>query len=397
MRQNSDQLLAQKIGYTLMILFVYMLGSSIPVPFSSITSQAHHLVNGSAFSTAAIASGANLQRISLFSVGLNPMMVAMIVLQLAVMMRLFYIDTLSTRQISAIQQVLMLIFSLIQSTTVTIGLHIAHGTWQTVAVVIILTAGSMFAVWLGIENSKHGIGGLITIIMFNMVSQSLPRLMKSVHELTTSSHAAFLVIALVVVCLLVGLFWIIFNRAYYAIPLINTSMLSTHRPLTLPIGLNLGALMTYMIGMSIMMMPMIIGQNYPGTIFANLKFQIVISAILTFLLYYFFAFMQFDPRGQAKMLRNGNNYILNVRPGKPTQQYLTRHLLVVSIAGALLNALQLSFGMVATPLLGKYDAFGLIPTNIVMIIMFMSSVRDQFLILLFPHRYERLMKEENIQ
>lgn len=398
MTHSSDHMFISKVSFTMMILFIYMLGCSIPVPFASITKSAHQLISNSAFSTAAIISGVNLQRISLFSVGLNPMMIAMLVIQVLVMLRLFYFDTLSQSQILIIQQIFILIFTIMQSTTIAIGLHVvANPGLETVAVVIILTAGSLFTVWLGLMNTKHGIGGTITLILFNIINMTFPNLIKAINRLTLLANWRFWLVFLCVFSLVICIFWIAFNRAYYALPLINVSQPSTKKPQVMPIGLNMGAMMTYMIGMALLMMPMVIAQNMPNSAFANVKIVALVSALLTFFLFYFFTFVQMNPREQAKNLRNSNNYILGVRPGKPTQRFLTKRLLLVAFPGALLNAIQLPLGMIALQLLGKYAAFAMIPTTIIMIVMFMTGIRDQMLILLFPTRYNHLMKEENIK
>lgn len=326
------------------------------------------------------------------------MMIAMLVIQVLVMLRLFYFDTLSQSQILIIQQIFILIFTIMQSTTIAIGLHVvANPGLETVAVVIILTAGSLFTVWLGLMNTKHGIGGTITLILFNIINMTFPNLIKAINRLTLLANWRFWLVFLCVFSLVICIFWIAFNRAYYALPLINVSQPSTKKPQVMPIGLNMGAMMTYMIGMALLMMPMVIAQNMPNSAFANVKIVALVSALLTFFLFYFFTFVQMNPREQAKNLRNSNNYILGVRPGKPTQRFLTKRLLLVAFPGALLNAIQLPLGMIALQLLGKYAAFAMIPTTIIMIVMFMTGIRDQMLILLFPTRYNHLMKEENIK
>lgn len=153
--------------------------------------------------------------------------------------------------------------------------------------------------------------------------------------------------------------------------------------------------MTYMIGMALLMFPTMIGSLLGrNSIFANVYFDAIISGLLAFGLFYFFAFMQFNPKEQAKQLRNSNNYVLGIRPGKPTQEYLKQKLLRVSFWGALLNAIQLTLGLLGNQLLGKFAGFAVIPMNIVMLVMFMTGIKDQLLTLLFPSRYEKLMKKE---
>lgn len=385
----------RRLSFTMFILLVYMLGCSVPIPFAKLTRSAHQMINTSPLSVASLMSGVNLQHISLFTVGLNPLMIAMLFIQLFTMLRIFYFDTLSIQQMMAVQQVLTVILAAAQSFSVTVALHLTAGFYHVFAVTLILTAGSMFVVWLGVMNMQHGIGGTITIILFNIINLSLPNLIRSVRYLRQMPHANLWISALVVMSLALGIFWIAFNRAYYPVKVVNYTMPSYAKPMILPIGLNMGAMMTIMIGMAILMMPTMLGQYLgPKSIFANVVFDAVLGGSLTFLLFFFFTFVQFNPEEQAKKLRNENNYILNVRPGLPTQKYLSKRLWIIAFPGAILNAVQLTFGLLAMPLLGKFAGFALIPMNILMVVMFMTGIKDQFMIMFFPGRYQKILEEE---
>lgn len=396
MRKTSQLAnLRRRVAVTLLTLLVYMLGSSIPVPFARFTKSFHHLLNNTPLSVVSFMSGANFQKLSLFMIGLNPLMIAMLVMQLLMMMKLFSLDSLSMRQMMIVQQIITFVLTLIQAVTLVIGLHLTSDIFQAIAVIIILTAGSLFVVWMGYMNMEFGIGGTITIVLFNMVTMSLPNLEKAVKAIQTLSHPVFWIVALVAVGVLAIVFWNAFGHAYYPVKTINTSMSSNAKPIIVPIGLNTGAMMTYMIGMALLMFPTMIGSLLgQGSIFANVYFDAIVSGIMAFGLFYFFAFMQFNPKEQAKQLRNSNNYVLGIRPGKPTQNYLKQKLIRVSFWGALLNALQLTFGLLGNQLFGKFAGFAIIPMNIVMLVMFMTGIKDQLLTLLFPSRYEKLMRKE---
>lgn len=280
---------------------------------------------------------------------------------------------------------------MIQAITITFALHLTKTVWQALAVIIILTAGSLFVVWLGIMNMKFGIGGTIVLILFNIITTAFPMIIRAARNLL-QLQGGYLWIGLLV---LLGfgeiVFWIAFCHAYYPIKTINTTLSSRDKPVIVPIGLNAGAMMTYMIGMALLMLPTLLGNLLgPHSIFANIYFDAVISGLLAFLLFYFFMFMTFNPKEQAKQLRNSNNYILGIRPGEPTRQYIKQKLLVISFPGALLNSIQLTLGLLGIPLLGKYAGFAIIPMYAVMIVMFMIGIRDALMILLFPKKYQQL-------
>ncbi|MCC4501979.1 accessory Sec system protein translocase subunit SecY2 [Limosilactobacillus reuteri] len=394
-QQTQSSNLLKRVGLTLLILIIYMLGCTIPVPLTRISSIYREVLANSSVGIMSFMSGSNLQRLSLFMVGLNPLMIAMMIVQLLMMLRLFYFDTLSTNQVMRFQQWLTLILAVIQSLAVTLGLHITKTLLDSLAVTLMLTAGSLFVVWLGNINMKFGIGGTITIILFNIISGSFPSLIRSVKLLSQQRYGIIMVVLAGIVGCIILVFWIAFNRAYYPIKMVDTMMSSHDKPIILPLGLNMGAMMTYMVGMSLLMVPtLLINVLGPRSIWANPYFNMAVSGGLAFILFYFFTFVQFDPKEQAKTMLHNNNYIIGIRPGEPTKKYLQQVVLHVSFIGALLNAIQLSFGLLGSQILGKFAGLAIIPMNMIMIVMFMQGIKDQLLMLLFPLRYVHLMKDE---
>lgn len=394
-QQTQSSNLLKRVGLTLLILIIYMLGCTIPVPLTRISSIYREVLANSSVGIMSFMSGSNLQRLSLFMVGLNPLMIAMMIVQLLMMLRLFYFDTLSTNQVMRFQQWLTLILAVIQSLAVTLGLHITKTLLDSLAVTLMLTAGSLFVVWLGNINMKFGIGGTITIILFNIISGSFPSLIRSVKLLSQQRYGIIMVVLAGIVGCIILVFWIAFNRAYYPIKMVDTMMSSHDKPIILPLGLNMGAMMTYMVGMSLLMVPtLLINVLGPRSIWANPYFNMAVSGGLAFVLFYFFTFVQFDPKEQAKTMLHNNNYIIGIRPGEPTKKYLQQVVLHVSFIGALLNAIQLSFGLLGSQILGKFAGLAIIPMNMIMIVMFMQGIKDQLLMLLFPLKYAHLMKDE---
>lgn len=389
MRKTSQlSNLFRRIRVTIFILLVYMMGCSIPVPYAKTTAQFTRLVRDSPLGIASFMSGANLQQISLFMVGINPMMIAMMLMQVLMMVRLFHFDTLSANQVAYLQQILILALAILQSTTTTIALHLTSSVWRIAAVVLMLTAGSMFVMWLCFMNMQFGIGGSITIIMFNIIVSSLPNIRRAVKSLMKLSHPYLWLAGLVVIAVLFAIFWLAFNKAYYPVKVVNVLMDSHSKLVVHPIGLNMGAMMTYMVGMALLTVPLLLAGVFGrNSIWAQSWFQVTFCAVMTFLLFYFFAFVQFSPYQQAKSFRNNNMYIPGIHPGKPTQRHLARLVWFFCFPGAVFNSIQLTLGLTSQYYLMKYSGFAIIPMNILMIIMILNGVKDNVLTLIFPHKY----------
>ncbi|WP_367342618.1 accessory Sec system protein translocase subunit SecY2 [Limosilactobacillus sp.] len=391
MRKTSQlSNLYKRIRVTLLILFVYILGSSIPLPYAHTSHQFTRLLHDTPMGITSFMSGANMQQLSLFMVGLNPMMIAMLLMQLLMMIRLFHFDTLSMSQIMYVQQGLILVLAVIQSAAMTVGLHLTDNPWTTASVIIILTTGSMFVTWLGFMNMQFGIGGTVAIILFNIITSSIPTVLGALRSINKLSHPTLILIAIVIFNILLMIFWLAFTKAYYPLKAVNILLDSHSKLVTTPLGLNMGAMMTYMVGMALLMMPLIFSSILgPHSLLARPGFDALISGIMSFFLYYFFSFVQFSPYQQSRSFRNSNTYIPGLHPGKPTQKYLTRLMWIVCFPGALLNSIQLTFGLMGQYFLGKYGGLSVIPMNVVMIVLIMNGVKDNLFTLTFPRKYER--------
>ncbi|MGN1272020.1 MAG: accessory Sec system protein translocase subunit SecY2 [Lactobacillus sp.] len=385
----------KRIAFTLLIILIYVMGTYIPVPFVEITARYQDVVNNTPISAMSIMSGADFLKLSIFMVGLNPFMIAVLILQLSITIKLFGIDALPMDQIQIIQQIIIFVITIVQSTFVTVGLLKTKDLMQNVVVILILSAGSMLVTWMCFMNIKFGVGGTSPVILINILTSMIPTFFKIVRNFHTLDNYYLWIILIITIAVITIYFWVAFSHAYYPLQTINPTLPSYSKPVTVPIGLNLGAMMTYMMGMALLSLPAMI-QPYLGenSLLNNAYFNAGLSFVITFLLFYFFTFIQFNPKDQAKALRDANNYVIGVRPGKPTQKYLRKLLLVITLPGALITASQLTLGLWGSRLFGAYAGLAVIPMNISMIAMFTLGIKDQVETLFYPYRYRKLTKDE---
>ncbi|MCH4003976.1 MAG: accessory Sec system protein translocase subunit SecY2 [Lactobacillus crispatus] len=389
------KILFKRIFITLGIIFIYILGTRVPLPFAEVTKQYSNLMTDTPISVMSMMSGVDFMRLSIFSVGLNPFMIAILIIQLLMITKMFGFDALSVQQVEITQQVIILIFTIIQSTLFTVSLNLNNHPGKKAIIILVLSAGSLLVNWLCFMNIKFGVGGTSPIILVNILTTATPTLVNAIKEMATLPHFGIWIVILSVSILVLIYFWIAFCHAYYPLKVINTSLDSHSDPVIIPLGLNMGAMMTYMMGMAVLTMPAMLTSYFgPNSIFNNLTFQAITSTVLAFVLFYFFTFMQFNPKDQAKALRNSGCYILNVRPNLPSQKYIRKILWIITFPGAILTAFQLTLGLMGTQLLNQYAGFAIVPMNAVMLTMFMNGIKDQIAILLFPHKYYKLQKEE---
>lgn len=393
--KKNIEALIKKVLCLLLIIFVYVLGSHVPLPAAEITAQYQELLKSTSISMMGIMSGASFSHLSIFTIGLNPFMITMLIMQLLSLTKIFGFDALSVDQIQIVQQFCIFILSIFQSTFFALNMLIVRNSFKMLNIIIILVAGSMLVTWLCFMNIKYGLGGTSPIILVNIVASIIPTLQQVTHDFQKLPHYEWWMILLVFISLFSVYFWVAFAHAYYPLKTIETTLPSYSKPVIIPIGLNLGAMMTYMIGMAILTIPTMLQPYFSSSSLINNEYFLVsLTFILAFLLFYFFTFVQFEPEEKAKSLRNSHGYILNIRPGKPTQKYLRHLLWIIAFPGALITAFQLTLGLYGKRLLGNYAGLAVIPMNLVMITLFLLGIEDQVSTLLYPARYGWLMKEK---
>ena len=138
----------KKAGFTLMAITIYLLGSQIPVPAVRITHHYQQLMHESSVSALAAMSGANLPKLSLFSIGFTPFMVAMMAVQLALLMKLPYLRELSQRQILLLQNLLTMLIAVFEAHLLVGTARLIDGPLEKITAIAALTAGAMLVTWL---------------------------------------------------------------------------------------------------------------------------------------------------------------------------------------------------------------------------------------------------------
>lgn len=385
----------KRLSFTLLIVIVYLAGTYIPLPFADITHQYAQAVKDTPLTLLGAFSGANYARLSIFSIGLNPLMFSMVIMQILMMTKVGGFDALSQNQVQYFMHFLTFIFTIGQALFLVSNIDKDRNLSQDIKMTIILTAGSCLVVWLCYRNIKYGVGASAPVILTGILNNAIPNIMLNVKLLLTFKYAWLWIVTLILFILALIIFWVAFNRAYYPLRVINPNLPSKSKPMLVPIGLNTAAMMMYMIGMAMLTIPMMLGQKLgTNSVLSNRNLIMTISFIMALILFYFFMFVSFDPKDQAKNFRNNHLYIKDVAPGKPTQKYLFRLIMILAFPGAILNGLQLVFGLYGSYFLGHYASLAIIPMNIVMITLFMSSIKDQIATLLFPYKYDRLTRGE---
>ena len=156
-----------KACWSVLLVFIFLLGKSIPLPYTDAKSL---VIENAGLHFASVATGGDLTRLSLFSLGISPWMSAMIISNLLTQARGFGLDRLSEKRKDWISKEITLLLTLLQGFVVISSMQLTTPGWAAKgAVLLTLTAGTMFTIWLSNTNAQFGIGGLTLLVLANML------------------------------------------------------------------------------------------------------------------------------------------------------------------------------------------------------------------------------------
>jgi len=377
----------KKILFTLFIIVIFRLGSTIMVPFldTNIVSEwmKENASNGNFLEYLNILSGGALAKATILSLGVTPYINASIIIQLLTyalppLERLQQEGEDGRKKLNTITTVVALGLSAFMATAYYITLKNMKGSDGTSAVkytsggegwlatfVIILCfmAGASLVIWLGNRINEHGIGNGISMILFAGICARIPvdigHLSSLVFDNPNEYFTKVVIYLLIFVAMIVGI--VFMNESERRIPIQYAKRVvgrkqyggqNTH----IPIKICMSGVMPIIFAMSFMSLPSMFtmfweplkgealeaasaGQKfYAGFVnfFSTKSYSYaVVYFILIILFNYFYVAIQYNPVEMANNLRQSNGGIPGIRPGKPTSDYIQRVLSKISLVGAL--------------------------------------------------------------
>ena len=366
----------RKIFITLFLLLVYRFGCWLPIPGISGDYYNSNIDNGmsdsivglmSALSGGALANGAFL------ALGVVPYINASIIVQLLgvaipALERLSKQGEEGRRKLNQYTRYLTLILALAQSIGVVVGMvnsgHISEqlfgaGTsleWLIATfVVIIMTAGVSFTMWLGEKITELNIGNGISLLIFvGILSTAAQSIQATVVQIFEGNNSAiWYLVAFFALILVIFLFIVFIDSSerriaiQYAKQIKGRKMYggqATH----IPIKVNALGVMPIIFAMAIVTFPQIIFQLfapnsgayrwYMENLGAGTWPYALITGILVLLFSFFYAKIQFNPEDVSRNIQQYGGFIPGIRPGKPTTEYLAKINNRLTLVGAIFLA-----------------------------------------------------------
>ena len=368
---NKD--LRKRILFTLAILFIFKLGTSIIVPgVNQYTLGTKSL--GFLEMINAMGGGA-LEKFSIFALGVMPYITASIIIQLLQMDIIPYLTDLSKQghtgrvKINQITRVVGIIMAFIQGYLMSFA-FISNGTpLEYVQFATILTAGTSLLLWLSDQITSKGIGNGVSMVIMAGIIASLPKMFVDAWtnlinftdvKSTIFGIGGFVIFVVIYFAIIIGIIYEEMAERRLQIQYANQSQTSLTTQNYIPFKLNSAGVVPVIFASSLVSAPALIAQVIKNTNFSAFVTKwLSMNTVTGFILYvifiigfaYFYTYLQIKPTEMAENLQKNGGYIPGVRPGDDTVSYVSKILNRLTIVGAIYLAviagLPILFGIIS--------------------------------------------------
>ncbi|MBQ6899933.1 MAG: preprotein translocase subunit SecY [Firmicutes bacterium] len=358
-----------KMIFTLFMLVIYRIGSCIPIPNINRAVLAE-LFSGEAglFDLFDLFSGGSFSNFTIFALSITPYITASIIIQL-LSMAFPYFERMARegaegrKKMAQWTRYMTVVLALIQAIGLTVGLFrqavVDKSFFSIVVMVLVLTAGTAFLMWLGEQINDRGIGNGISLLIFSGIVARIPsgiRSLATAVEGGALSIITLIIFVIVAVAVTAGVIAIQEGQrripVQYAKRVVGRKMYggqSTH----IPMKVNQSGVIPIIFAMSLLQFPLTITyflkSNSGFTEFVTKWLSPsgnpgvwvygALNVVLIIFFTYFYTQVSFNPADVADNMKANGGFIPGIRPGKATEEYLQKVMSRLTIVGAIFLAI----------------------------------------------------------
>lgn len=352
--------LRKKILFTLGMFLIARIGTHIPVPGIDTESITRAMENNDLLKFFNTFSGGAFSRVSIFALGVMPYINASIIMQLMGVL-VPKLEELQKEGESGRQKItqwtryLTIVIAIIQGLATVTWLEQAKlaqvDVFFRIYTITVLTAGSVFLMWLGEQITIKGIGNGVSLLIFLGIVSRIPAGVMEIFQKLEGSK--FLLPGLIFSGVMAGIAVLIITIVQLGVRQIpiqyvgkgfsgkNVIAKNTY----LPVKVNVAGIMPVIFASVLMALPTlvlkILPSTMPGYIFLTKAFDqshpiyLTVEAVLIIFFSFFYTAMMFDPEKVADNLKQSGGTIPGVRPGIETVEYLEKVVTRITWVGAL--------------------------------------------------------------
>ncbi len=347
---NKD--LRARIYFTLGVLALFIIGTYVQIPGTPNLD-----IDSTVLGTLNSFTGGAMQKFSIFSLGVTPYITASIIVQLLQMDIIPYFSELKDegptgrQKINKITRYMGIIFAFIEGFIFAIAFLGKKSTMDYMYVATVITAGTAFLLWLGDQITQKGIGNGVSLIIMAGIIATLPSTFVTVFEelVLSGSYAnwlgilMFVLFVIVYFAVVIGVIFMEEAERRIQIQYANKSTFGNNQSY-MPIKINTAGVIPVIFASSLLTIPAVIAQFVKNEGFINFVNEYLnytkpvgfaLFVVFIYFFAYFYTFIQLRPEELAKNLKENGGFIPGVRPGKDTEDYISKTLSRLTVFGAL--------------------------------------------------------------
>ena len=362
--------LRTRILFTLGLLAVYRLGAHVQAPGinSAQLERVWAEVAGTLLGVLDLFSGGNFRTISVFALGVTPYITASIIMQLLpvlspAMKKIQEEGEVGRQKMNQWTRYSTVVLCAVQTFFVSTWLtrnQIIPGTWWATAMIVVtLTTGTIFVMWLGEQITERGVGNGISLLIFAGIVIGLPRGIQQIYGRVGSGDTTLIIGVVFLVVVLVALIALIVYvesaRRNIAISYASRrvgNQTFRGQETSLPLKINMGGVIPVIFASSVLAMPQTLFSAFPAdpanpdsawskvsTFFQQFHggdpyYELVFLSLIVIFTFFYITII-FNTDEVADNLRKHGGFIAGIRPGAPTAEYLNSILTRLTTVGAL--------------------------------------------------------------
>jgi len=366
--------LRTRILFTLGLLAVYRFGSHVQAPGinSARLEQVWGEVAGTLLGVLDLFSGGNFKTISVFALGVTPYITASIIMQLMpvlspAMKKIQEEGEVGRQKMNQWTRYLTVVLCAVQTFFVATWLNrngiIGDSWWATGMIVVTLTTGTIFVMWLGEQITERGVGNGISLLIFAGIVIGLPNGLTQVLSRVGNGNGMQTVgvvfLLVVMVALIAVIVYVESARRNIAISYASRrvgSQTFRGQETSLPLKINMGGVIPVIFASSVLAMPQTIfaalpaDPNDPNSTYSKIfaffqqfhggdpYYELVFLSLIVIFTFFYITII-FNTDEVADNLRKHGGFISGIRPGAPTADYLNGILTRLTTVGAIYLAL----------------------------------------------------------
>ena len=356
--------LRKKVLMVLFWLFVFRLFAAIPIPGIDASRLQVFFESNQLFGFLNIFSGGGLSNLSIMMLGVGPYITATIIMQLLTIIfpnlkKAYYEEGAAGQaKFNRISRLITIPLAMLQGYGF-LNLLMSQGViprldFFSIAVdVLIITAGSVFLMWIGEILSEFKIGNGISLLILAGIVSSLPQVISSAFlNYTPAVLPTYLLFAVISIVVIAGVVFV--NEGERKIPVSYAKQVRGMKVYGgassyLPLKVNQAGVIPIIFAISILLFPQFIAQSvaifspdfslkmneFVTKVFNN---QLIYGSLYFFLVVmftYFYTAITFDPKEISKNLQQSGGFIPGIRPGEATAEVIAKTVHRTTLFGAL--------------------------------------------------------------